>query len=102
MEDIKKQFITSCLSTLTKEAKKICEDILVMIGEQDEMLMSKTTLFCDYFLNHKPDGVETTELEKRCKKYIEDVSNFRYYKVTFKRNTQERERILNMRERRLK
>ena len=102
MEDLEKQFITSCQSILTQEGKEICEEVLVMIGEKDEMLMSKATLFCDYFLSHIPDGVETRELEKRCKKYIEDASNFRYYKETFRRKTQERERILNMRERRLK
>ena len=98
MADIEKQFITSCNTTLTQEAKKICEDILVMIGEQDEMLIEKAEVFCNYFLNHKPDGVETTELEKRCVKYREDVCNFRYYKNTFKRNTEQ----LNMRFMRLK
>ena len=101
MEEIKKQFITSCNTTLIQEAKEICEDILVMIGEQDEMLMEKAEVFCNYFLNHKPDGVETTELEKRCVKYREDVGNFMYYKNTFKRNTEQRER-LNMRLMRLK
>ena len=41
MEDLEKQFITSCQSTLTQEGKEICEKVLVMIGEQDEMMMNK-------------------------------------------------------------
>ena len=98
MEDLEKQFITSSNTTLVKEAKKLCEDILVMIGEQDEMIMDKAEVFCRYFLNHKPEGVETTELEKRCVKFREDVDNFRYYKNTFKRNTEH----LNMKFMRLK
>ena len=102
MEDIENQFISSCKSTLTQEGKKICEDILVMIGEKDKMLMDKASLFCDYFLSHNPVGVETTELEKRCKKYLEDLNNFHHYNHIFKQNTIERERLLDMRGMRLK
>ena len=86
MEDSEKQFITSCKSTLTQEAKEICEDILIFRGLQDEMLIDKARVFCEYFLNHKPDGVETTELEKRCKKYIEDLANFSYYQHIYDQN----------------
>ena len=81
MEDNLKQFISSCNNILTQEAKKICEDILVMIGEQDEMLLEKAKVFCYYFLDNKPDGVETTELEKRCENYREDYRSFRFYKT---------------------
>ena len=102
MEDLEKQFITSCISTLNTEGKEICEEVLVMIGEKDEMMMEKAEVFCNYFLSHKPDGVETTELEKRCLKYREDVGNFRYYKNTFKRNTEQLERLLDMRMMRIK
>ena len=86
MEDLEKQFITSSNTTLVKEAKKLCEDILVMIGEQDEMIMDKAEVFCRYFLKFKPDGIETTELENRCIKYKNDYCNFRRYKLNFKLN----------------
>ena len=86
MEDLEKQFITSSNTTLVKEAKKLCEDILVMIGEKEEMIKRKAEVFADYFLNHKPYGVETTELEKRCVKYRDDVCNFEKYKRSFKEN----------------
>ena len=86
MEDLEKQFITSSNTTLVKEAKKLCEDILVMIGEKEEMLKRKAEVFADYFLNHKPYGVETTELQKRCVKYRDDVCNFENYKRSFKEN----------------
>ena len=102
MEDLEKQFITSSQSNLVQEAKKICENILVMIGEQDEMLMDKAKVFCKYFLNHKPDGVETTELEKRCVKYIENLDNFHYYKLTFKNNTIKKESLFDMEGKRIK
>ena len=41
MEEFEKQFIYSCNTTLVQEAKKLCEDILVIIGEQEEMLKKK-------------------------------------------------------------
>ena len=95
MEDLEKQFITSSNTTLTQEAKKLCEDILVVIGEQDEMLLDKAKVFCDYFLCHKPHGVETTELEKRCIKYEHDLRNYRYYKNIFRINKEELSLSLN-------
>ena len=49
MEDLEKQFITSCQSILLKEGKEICEEVLVMIGEKDEMMMEKAKAFCEFF-----------------------------------------------------
>ena len=49
MEDLEKQFITSCHSTLAKEGKEICEEILVMIGEKDKMMIEKAKAFCEFF-----------------------------------------------------
>ena len=86
MEDLEKQFITSSNTTLVQEAKKLCEDILVMIGEKEEMLLRKAEVFGDYFRDHKPYGVETTELEKRCLKFRDDVCNLENYKRSFKKN----------------
>ena len=53
MEDLEKQFITSCQSILTQEGKEICEEILVMIGDQDELMMKKALAFCEFFLSYK-------------------------------------------------
>ena len=102
MEDLEKQFITSCVSTLTQEGKEICEEVLVMIGEKDEMMMEEALAFCKFFLNYKLDGVNAEKLTERCKKYIEDLANFHHYKHIFNNNTIEKERLLNMRGMRLK
>ena len=84
MEDVEKQFITSYNTILTQEAKKLCEDILVMIGEKEEMLKRKAEVFALCFLNHKLDGVETIELEKRCKNYLNNLYDFHCYERTFR------------------
>ena len=47
MEDLEKQFITSYQSILLKEGKEICEEVLVMIGEKDELMMEKAKAFCE-------------------------------------------------------
>lgn len=96
MEDIEKHFISSYKSNLTQEGKEICEEILVMIGEKDEMLIDKAKVFCEYFIFNTPDVDKTMKLERRCKKYLNDLYNFNDYKQTFKRNTMERERFFDM------
>ena len=85
MEDLEKQFITSCQSLLVKEGKEICKEVLVMIGSQDELMMKKALAFCEFFLFYKLEGVNTEKLSKRCKKYIEEYHNF----LKYKRNMEE-------------
>ena len=86
MEDLEKQFITSCQSILTQEGKEICEEIKVFIGEeQDEMIMEKAKAFCEFFLSYKLDGVNTEKLEERCRKYLEEIYNLYEYKEDFKK-----------------
>ena len=85
MEKIEKQFITSFQSILLKEGKEICEEILVMIGEKDEMVLEKAKAFCEFFLSYKLDGVDTEKLEERCRKYLEEIYNLYKYKEDFKK-----------------
>ena len=85
MEQIEKQFITSFQSILLKEGKEICEEILVMIGEKDEMVLEKAKAFCEFFMTYELDGVDTEKLKERCKNYLENLINFYKYKSTFKK-----------------
>ena len=77
MEDLEKQFITSCQSILTQQGKEICKEILVMIGEKDEMMMKKAFAFCEFFLSYELEGVNTEKLIERCKKYLNDVHHYK-------------------------
>ena len=54
------------------EAIKICEEILVYIGENDQMLKEKAKAYCKYFLSYNLDGVECSKLKERCRKYLDD------------------------------
>ena len=84
MEDLEKQFITSCQSILTQEGKEICEEVLVMVGEKDEMVLEKAKAFCEFFLYYKLEGVNTEKLLEKCENYLENLNNFYKYKSTFK------------------
>ena len=83
MEDLEKQFITSCQSILTQEGKEICEEVLVIIGYQDELIMKKALAFCEFFLFYKLERVNTKKLLERCKSYLENYHNYQKYKRTF-------------------
>ena len=78
MEDLEKQI------KLALESRKICEKIIVMIGEQDKMLMEKAKVYCEFFLDYKLDGIDTKKLKERCKKYLKDLSDFRHNKYIYK------------------
>ena len=105
MEQIEKQFITSYQSNLAKKGKEICEEILVMIGEKDEMMMEKAKAFCEFFCSYDLDGVNTENLLEKCQNYIDDLNNFYKYRSTFDKvniNRREKERWLDRRSMRLK
>ena len=104
MEDIEKQFITSCQSILTQEGKEICEEILVMIGEKDEMKREQARVFCEFFLSYKLEGVNDEKLKEKCKNYLDYLIDFQRYNHAFKSIGLERreKKSLDMRNIRLK
>ena len=90
MEDLEKEL------KLGLEAIKICEEILKYIGEQDRMIIEKAKVYCEFFLCYKLDGVDTEELKERCKKYLENLDNFkRDYKFVLNENIVN-ERLLDL------
>ena len=84
MEDLEKQFITSCESLLTQEGKEICEEVLGMVGECDELMMKKALAFCEFFLVYDLDGVNTKKLCKKCKNFLEEYHKYHKYKIKFR------------------
>ena len=93
MEQIEKQFITSCQSILTQEGKEICEEVLVMIGDKDELMLEKAKAFCEFFLSYKLDGVNTEKLVEKCENYLENLNKFHKYESSFKQANIARRRV---------
>ena len=51
------------------------------------MIIDKAKVYCEFFLCYRLVGVETTELKERCKKYLENLDNFkRDYKFVLNEN----------------
>ena len=61
---------------LELEATNICEEILNYMGENELMRIYKAKVFCELILCYNLIGVDTKELKKRCKKYLENFFNF--------------------------
>ena len=81
MEDLEKQI------KLRLEAIDICEEILKYTHENDIMKIAKAKLYCKFFLLYELDGVDTVEVKKRCKKYLDNLDNFkRNYKYVMINN----------------
>ena len=83
MEDIEKEI------KLGIEAIDICEEILKYTHEQDRMRIAKAKAYCEFFLCYifLCFFVDTTEIKERCKKYLENLDNFkRDYKFVLNDN----------------
>ena len=98
MKDIEKQFITSCQSFLTDKGEEICKEILVMIGEKDEMKRMKAKVFCEFFLSYE---LEDSKLKEKCKNYLDYLYDFQRYYHAFKAIGIERKEKLDMRNMRI-
>ena len=102
-EEKEKQFITSYLKKLAKEGKEICKEVDSIIGDNDELLLEKAGIYCQFISSHKVDGVDSNLIE-RCNNYLEDANNFYRYKSTFNKiniDGREKESWLDMRNMRL-
>lgn len=101
MEDIEKQFISSYKSKLTKKGEEVCKEILVFIGEKDEMKKMKAKVFCEFFLSFKLEGVEDSKFKEKCRDYLEYLNDFQRYNHAFESIGRERKEKLDMRNMRI-
>ena len=96
IEQFEKQFITCYESTLAKEGKEICKEVETIIGDNDELMIEKAHVYCNFFALI---DCEDKKLVERCKDYLEKLINFSSYKNTFKKvnnDRRERKRWLDM------
>ena len=88
MEQIEKQFKKSCEKLLIQEGEKLCEETLHFLCEEEDFMIEKAKTFCEHFVDfmevNKLDTKYTLELQKRCKKYLENEKDFHRFKSTLK------------------
>ena len=78
MEQLEKDFIDSMKSSLAKTSQ-ICEEILSMIGEKEEMKMEKAKVFCDFFRDYKC-GVNLVKLRNKCDRFLNYYNSYHSFK----------------------
>ena len=91
-EKYENQLLNSYESTLAIEGKKICKEIDSMLGENDELLVEKANAYCSFFTNLKILGLDT-KMIKRCKKYLDDMRNYRDIKNTLEHISRTRKMV---------
>ena len=92
MEQIEKQFITSYLSILAKEGKEICKEVESIFDDNDELIVEKAQTYCSFCLWFKKDVIDEKVYE-RCKKYLDDMRNYRDIKNTLEHISRTRKMV---------
>ena len=87
-EKFENQLLCSYESTLAAEGSEICKEIDSLFKDNHELLIEKANAYCLFFTDPKRDI--NKNLIERCKKYISDCSNFRFFKSKFKCLSNER------------
>ena len=82
MEKIEDQFIISYETALAKEGKEICKEVDQLIKDNKKFDIEKAQNYCSFCLSFKKDIMDE-KLYKRCKKYLNDMRNYRYISHTF-------------------
>ena len=74
MEQLEKDFIDSCLYSLSTEGKEICKEVEKIFNVDYNLNKDLAILYCQFFLSK---DCNDKKLVERCKEYIEKVNNFK-------------------------
>ena len=82
-EKFDNQLLSSYESTLALEGEEICKEVDSLIQDDHELLIEKANAYCLFCTDPKRVDINE-EIVKKCKKYIFDLSNFRFFKSKLK------------------
>ena len=80
-ELIESNLLSSYESTLAVEGREICVKVDSILEDDDDILREKANTYCILCKELKKDAIDT-KLLKRCKKYLNDLRNYRHLKNT--------------------
>ena len=80
-EKFDKQLLSSYKLTLAIEGEKICKEIDSILGDYEDLVVEKANTYCLFFTDPERFGFDP-KLVKRCKKYLDDMRNYRDIKDT--------------------
>ena len=80
-EKFENQLISSYESTLAVEGEEICKEVDSILEDNDELLVEKANAYCLFCTDPKRVNIDE-KLFERCKKYLDDIRNYRDIKYT--------------------
>ena len=86
-EKHERKFILAYKNTLVYEGKEICKEVDSTSFVNNELLVEKALLYCQFISKQK--NVDPKLVEK-CKNYIDNSNNFNHYKTTLNKVNNER------------
>ena len=86
-EKNEKKIIVAYESTLAEQGRKICKEVDSTSFVNNELLVEKAFVYCQFI--SRQEEVDP-KLDEKCRKYVDDVYNFKDYRSTFRRVNDDR------------
>ena len=91
-EKFDKQLLSSYESTLAVEGEEICKEVESILGDNHKLLIEKANAYCLFCTKPKRVDIDEKIVEK-CKKYLDDMRNYRGIKYTLENNSRTRKMV---------
>ena len=91
-EKFENQLISSYESTLAVEGEEICKEVDSILEDNDELLVEKANAYCLFCTDPKRVNIDE-KLFERCKKYLDDIRNYRDIKYTLENISRTRKMV---------
>ena len=86
------KLISSYESSLAVEGREICKEIDSILEDDIDLLREKANIYCMFCTDPKRDDIVKKLLE-RCKKYLDDLRNYRDIKYTLENISRSRKKV---------
>ena len=91
-EKFENQLLSSYDTALSIKGRELCEEIDFLISDEEEFLFEKILVYCNYCLKSKRNCISKNLID-RCKKYFDDLRNFRDIKNTLENISKSRKKV---------
>ena len=91
-ENFEKQLLSSYESTLAVEGEEICKEVDSILEDNYELLVEKANAYCLFCTDPKRVNIDE-KLFERCKKYLDDIRNYRDIKYTLENISRSRKMV---------
>ena len=91
-EKFDKQLVSSYESTLAVEGEEICKEVDSLIQDDHELLIEKANAYCLFCTDPKRVDIDKN-LFQRCKKFLDNLRNYRNIKLTLEDISRKRKMV---------